>query len=174
MVDPVAAPSAPDLVGALAEPHRLAVFAALVLGAGTTGEIATATGLAGRDVDAALRRLRSCGLVEGVAPRPEVFKTAAREAAAAVPPEFLGHPDAEVLRAFIRGGQLLDLPADESRRRTVLRHLAGATFEPGTRYPEADVNERLDSWGTADHATLRRYLVDLGVLDRAAGEYWLI
>ena len=175
MSDLAAAPSAPDLVGALAEPTRLAVFAALVLGAGTTGAIATATGLSARVVDLAVRRLRACGLVaaDGLAPRPDVFKTAARQAAAAVPAEFSGHPDADVLRAFIRGGQLLDLPADVSRRRTVLRHVAGSAFEPGVRYREPDVNARLDSWGTLDHATLRRYMVDLDLLVRAAGEYWL-
>jgi hypothetical protein len=175
MPDLVAAPSAPDLVGALAEPRRLAVFAALVLGAGSTGEVAARTGLPARDVDAAVRRLRACGLVDpdGLATRPDVFKTAAREAAAAVPPEFVGHPDADVLRAFIRGGQLLDLPADGSRRRTVLHYIAGSAFERGIRYREPEVNERLGSWGALDHATLRRYLVDLGLLDRAAGEYWL-
>jgi hypothetical protein len=46
------------------------------------------------------------------------------------------------------------------------------TVLPGRlRYPEPEVNERLHRFH-ADHATLRRALVDEGLLDRAAGQYW--
>jgi hypothetical protein len=59
----------------------------------------------------------------------------------------------------------------------VLEHVA-ATFEPGRRYPEREVDAVLRAWtGDArpsgpDHATLRRYLVDHGLLARDRGEYW--
>lgn len=48
-------------------------------------------------------------------------------------------------------------------------------FEPGIRYTEAQVNMILGTFH-ADHATLRRYLVDEGLLDRApaSGTYWRI
>jgi len=46
-------------------------------------------------------------------------------------------------------------------------------LEPGRRYSEASVNLRLRRWHD-DVATLRRWLVDLGYLDREGdgGEYW--
>lgn len=44
-------------------------------------------------------------------------------------------------------------------------------FEPGERYTERQVNAELSSLYD-DTATLRRYLVDEGFLDRADGEYW--
>jgi transposase len=57
----------PDAIcGLLAEPDRLAAFSAVVLGAGTTDEIANRTGLGRRDVISALRRLSAGGLVHPV------------------------------------------------------------------------------------------------------------
>jgi len=44
-------------------------------------------------------------------------------------------------------------------------------FEPGVKYPERDVNAILRAWHD-DHAALRRYLVDEGLLDREGGQYW--
>src|SRR5262249_6470129 len=150
-------------------------FAALVLGAGTGLEIAAATGLSGRAIEAALRRLRGCGLVSGserLTLHAEVFKVAARAAAAGQPDEFAGVAEGETLRLFLRNGRLLDMPADQTRRRVVLRHIAESCFERGRRYAEPEVNARLESWWN-DWATLRRYLIDLDVLHRSHGEYWL-
>ena len=62
------------------------------------------------------------------------------------------------------------MPRSGRRRLAVLEHLA-QRFEPGLRYPELEVNRILhEVWD--DVASLRRYLVDAGLLDRAAGEYW--
>jgi hypothetical protein len=77
---------------------------------------------------------------------------------------------AAVLRAFVRDGRLVSVPAARSKRRVVLEHLAMA-FEPGVRYAEAEVNVVLRAWHP-DHAALRRYLVDEGFLGRERGEYW--
>jgi hypothetical protein len=49
----------------------------------------------------------------------------------------------------------------------VLERLA-LEFEPGERYPETEVNLRLGRFND-DHSTLRRALVDEGLLDRAPG-----
>jgi hypothetical protein len=75
-----------------------------------------------------------------------------------------------VLRRFFRHGRLLQVPRQQSKRRVVLDHLA-ASFEPGVRYPEKDVNEILRA-AYDDYAALRRYLVDEGFLAREAGIYW--
>jgi hypothetical protein len=75
------------------------------------------------------------------------------------------------LRAFIRDGRILALPAKRTRRRLLLDQVAQA-FEPGRRYPEAEVDQILKAVFD-DHCALRRYLIDEEFMSRtAAGLYW--
>lgn len=89
----------------------------------------------------------------------------------------LDGPAQRTVRAFVRDGELVGLPAKRSRRRVLLERLCTA-FSPGVRYPEAEVDARLDARsagvprGGPDHATLRRYLVEEGLLSRGDGYYW--
>lgn len=80
--------------------------------------------------------------------------------------EFDGPPE---LARFFRAGQLETIPASRADRVAVLRHLA-QRFEPGREYHESEVNRVLQGVH-ADHATLRRYLVDEKLLRRASGRY---
>jgi len=75
------------------------------------------------------------------------------------------------LRAFIREGRIISLPAKRTRLSQLLDQVAQA-FEPGRQYPESAVDEILKQvWD--DHCTLRRYLVDEDFLSRTpAGTYW--
>lgn len=136
----------------------------------THAEVAAATGLDVRAVGKALRRLEAGGLVEVLVLREELFKEAAKSAPAQ-PPEEHGYADQgveAVVRAFVRGGRLLRLPVRPAKRKVLLEHVV-ASFEPGRRYPEVEVNGRLRTWcegGEVDHVTLRRYLVDQGLLAR--------
>ena len=164
-------------MGLLADPTRLRVVAALALGAGTIEEVADASGLALKDVALAARRLARGGLVRRDGHALELladrFGAAARAAAQAAPaPEPLSEDPAEsaVLAAFVRDGRLVSIPAQRSKRRVVLEHLV-RVFEVGVRYPEREVNALLAVWHP-DTAALRRYLVDEGLLSRAAGLYW--
>lgn len=170
-----------DLCRLLAEPERLAAFAAVVLGARTVAEVAEAAGLSPRAAAGAVHRLAGGGLVHedpdggGLVPDRAAFKEAVRQAAPKLEPAQPLDPDpsrAAVLRAFIRDGRLVQLPAAQSKRRVVLEHIA-ASFEPGVRYPEWTVDAVLRAWHP-DHATLRRYLVDEELMAREAGEYWRI
>jgi hypothetical protein len=168
---------AATLVGLLADPVRLKVVAALALGAGTIEEVAEASGLSLKDVALAARRLARGGLVRRdghlLELRAERFGAAARAAAAAAPaPAPLSEDPAEdaVLSAFLRDGRLVSVPAQLSKRRTVLEHIV-RVFEPGVRYPEREVNALLAAWHP-DVAALRRHLVDEGLLTREAGVYW--
>jgi hypothetical protein len=171
-----------ELCGLLAEPERLAAFAAVVLGARTVAEVAGATGRPAREVEAALRRLSAGGLVgpaQGqLVADTAAFKQALREARAAAPaagPVEPLDPDparAAVLRAFIRDGRLVRLPAARGKRRVVLEHIV-ASFEPGVTYREREVDAVLRAW-YPDHATLRRYLVDEQLMARERGSYWRI
>jgi len=76
-----------------------------------------------------------------------------------------------VLRSFLTDdGKLHTIPSKHSKLLVVLDHLA-QSFEPGRRYTEAEVNQRLNELHP-DHAALRRYLVDHGFLAREGGVYW--
>ncbi|MGH3983803.1 MAG: DUF2087 domain-containing protein [Pseudonocardiaceae bacterium] len=66
------------------------------------------------------------------------------------------------------------LPAQLSRRVALLEHLA-QSFQPGLRYSEKEVDGVLREWcagGEVDYVSLRRYLVDEGLLSRDSGAYW--
>jgi hypothetical protein len=168
---------AATIVGLLADPARLKVVAALALGADTIEDVARASGLPLKDVALAARRLARAGLVHrdghALALHAEMFAAAARAAAEAVPPPApLSADPAEsaVLASFVRDGRLVSIPAQHTKRRVVLEHLV-RIFEPGIRYPEREVNALLAAWHP-DVASLRRYLVDEGLLSREAGVYW--
>jgi hypothetical protein len=75
-----------------------------------------------------------------------------------------------VLAAFVEAGRLTAIPAQRKKRLVVLRWLA-EEFQPGRRYPEAEVNAIL-ARRDPDFATLRRLLVDEDLLQRSRGLYW--
>ena len=83
-----------------------------------------------------------------------------------------------LIQAFLRDGRLVRLPAKFTRRKEVLRHLAMRDFRPGVWYTERQVNDVLRDWcegAETDYVSVRRYLVDYGILDREdAGDYWLL
>jgi hypothetical protein len=168
----------PDvLCGLLAEEDRLRAFAAVLLGAATPSEVALATGQSGRDVVRALHRLVDGGLVVVAGgrytARPEAFKDAVRAVAPSAEPDEPLHPDQEraaVLRAFLRDGRLVQMPAVRGKRRVILEHIA-SSFEPGVRYPERAVDAVLRAWYD-DYVTVRRYLVDEDLLAREHNIYW--
>jgi DNA-binding transcriptional ArsR family regulator len=179
-MDPSPAPR--ELVALLAEPDRLRALAAVALGVSTRTEGTDRAGLEPRAAARALSRLVAGGLLEGEGGkgyrvRTDVLRTAA------IPPDTDGSesafgrhstdsdrrppvgPEDAVLRRFVHNGRLLSMPAARSKRLVVLDHLAGL-FEPGRRYPEAEVNRLLERYHP-DYAMLRRYLVDDGFLARA-------
>ncbi len=95
-----------------------------------------------------------------LAARAEAEREPARRRARATQP----HEVARVLRAFVRDGRLVSIPAVHSKRLVILDWLA-QRFEPGRRYSESMVNLILGQVHP-DTAALRRYLVDDGFLTR--------
>lgn len=79
-------------------------------------------------------------------------------------------PADPVVRRFVTGSRLVTIPARQSKRRRVLDWLA-QEFEPGRAYPESAVNAALQRHHP-DYASLRRYLVDEGFMERRQGTYW--
>ncbi|MGO1609945.1 MAG: DUF2087 domain-containing protein [Agrococcus casei] len=75
---------------------------------------------------------------------------------------------------FVRDGRIETWPAKPDDRTAVMRWAAERALQPGEQVDEQTVTERLGAlW--RDPATLRRDLVDNGLLERAAdgSSYWL-
>jgi hypothetical protein len=86
-----------------------------------------------------------------------------------------------VLKRILANGPLTSLPVRPHDLKVLLT-LAAAQFEPGRRYSEPQVNDRLQEWLEpfcspfgVDHVTVRRCLVDAGLLarDKAGATYEL-
>ncbi|MEO7058448.1 MAG: DUF2087 domain-containing protein [Lapillicoccus sp.] len=76
-----------------------------------------------------------------------------------------------VLRAFVSpDGALTSMPTKIAKRLVVLDHIA-QSFAIGERWDEREVNDRLRRFHP-DVASLRRYLVEEGFLERRDGSYW--
>lgn len=162
----------------LADELRLRVVSAVVLGACTTDDIATRAGVGQRETLTALGKLEGGGLVRrddtgGWSFDFAAMKLVARDARPRAEPDDVGEVDEStgaVLRTFLRGGRLTQIPMQRGKRLIVLDHIC-RVFEIGVRYPERDVNALLRIFHD-DYAALRRYLVDEGLLSRDRNIYW--
>lgn len=171
------APSPSRVLGHLADENRLLVLAAVVLGETRVTGIAERTGLTDDEVARALGHLLSAGMVvqdeSGIHARPRVFAEAARAVSLprAKPDLSDATPEqAAVLRNFMDSDGHLDvLPARSAKRRLVLEYVA-TRFEAKREYREGEVNAVLEDVH-GDYVTLRRYLVDEGLLERDSGVY---
>ena len=75
----------------------------------------------------------------------------------------------KVKRSFWRDGLILVLPS-QLKKRKVLLDLLALDFDPGRSYTEQEVNFKiLDHYD--DYCTVRREMVDLGLLKRENGLY---
>lgn len=159
--------SAADLVGLLAEADRRRVFAALILGARTLPEVASAAGLAAGEAAAAVQKLVAGGLVttDGQRQRYEAVEGAFKSAMRIERKVSSGRGDGA--GSYFRRGRLLAIPEEADVRARVLSVIAEA-FEPGRSYTEAQVNARCAEWHD-DWAGLRRALVDEGHFTRDRG-----
>ena len=178
-----------DILRALADPDRLRIAGALAAGEAAAAALAETLDLPLARVRRYLTRLADAGIARLQPDRrtyrldTETLRWAAeqvgppRDAGIALSPvdafaaRSAANEDEEaVLRAFFRDGRLIEVPTKASKRRIVLERVA-LEFEPGVRYEEREVNAIVGAFFN-DHASLRRYLVDEGFLDREAGTYW--
>lgn len=186
------------MLKAVADESRLALLRLLNQGERTVGDLAQQVNLGEPTVSHHLSRLREVGLVtlrmagnqrfyrlheEGLARFKRLANEIEQSQTAAQPVTAdhswiaaLGWPEADqqVLREYVRGGQLTQLPNKQKKLLVILRWLA-TLFEPDRRYSEAEVNEVLKNVYAEDFVSLRRDLVDMGYLrrERGGGKYWL-
>lgn len=178
------------LLKALADETRLKVLGLLATRAYTVEQLAETLGLRASTVSHHLARLAEVGLVSARPSsyynvyrfEPQALARAATLLSERVPqvpaPAEVRLPfaeDAVVKRYLGPDGRLKALPAQQKKRLIVLRHCLAA-FEPGRRYSQSEVNDILSQFSAEDYVTLRRYLIDYGLMDRepGGGEYWRI
>jgi len=159
------------------DPIRLAVLGSAAAGPVDVDVLAAGLGEHPRKVLKAVGALREAGLLTETL---ELDRQVLRDIASVLPqagmvdPAFLEGPWSEeegaVLSRFFSGTRLTQIPASHAKRRLVLERLA-MEFEPGLRYGEKEVNLTLEAFHD-DYTSLRRYMVDEGLLSRESGVYW--
>lgn len=78
--------------------------------------------------------------------------------------------ESKVLKNFMEGDRLKEIPASRKKRLVILKWLANQ-FEVGVNYPELVVNETIKRYHP-DCATLRRELIGNQLMQRENGVYW--
>lgn len=78
----------------------------------------------------------------------------------------------KVLKTFFRHGRLTQIPAQLKKQQIILAKIV-EEFEPGRHYPEHEVNRILLEFHE-DVASLRRGMIDQGLMQRDKGIYWRV
>lgn len=172
------------IMKALADKSRLAIVNSLLERSQYVEEIAKRHGLAPSTVSFHLRKLEQAGLVHSrkeqyyvvVEARDAAFDTTLREIVTATPvaselqDRRMEEYRKKVLETFFRAGRLVKLPAQHKKRLIVMEQFA-ARFELERRYSEQEVTELIMPL-FADYCTVRRLLVDEGLIRRDGATYW--
>ncbi|MBN1147947.1 MAG: metalloregulator ArsR/SmtB family transcription factor [Anaerolineales bacterium] len=178
-----------DFFKILADANRLKIVGLLAQSPLSVEQIANMLDLHSSTVSHHLSRLSKAGLVRA---RAEGYyniyqleiqqlegmakSLLARETLPAVAAEVdIDAYDRKVLNTYLTpDGRLKQFPSQQKKLEVILRHVAQA-FEPGARYSEKQVNQILERFNQ-DTASLRRHLVEFGLMGRqgGGGEYWRI
>ena len=175
------ADSPPELLAffkALADDKRLQIAGLLARKSLTGLQLAEATGLKPAAFSKHLTYLIQAELVSEVAGKyklrlDHIHALAAKVSAHAAPPvpEDADEFERSVWTAFLTPeGTLKEIPMQEKKVLVILRHLLNQ-FEVGREYAEKEVNEIIKRLHP-DSATLRRMLIDPGMMKREQGVYW--
>lgn len=151
-------------------PDAFRVLAAIDMGSGTIDQIRQLTNIPRKRITKAIEKLVESGTVVS---RRGAYEARIDELRAAFDRLRLQDEESEVpegVRQFFRSGKLTAIPVPKMKLLAVLDYLA-SKFEPGRYYTEKEVNAALREVYD-DYATLRRYLVDAGFLERDSRKYW--
>lgn len=166
------------LLKALADEDRLRIVGLLALRPRDPLDLSLLLGITEAALGRHIRILRRSGLVvtEGDRLRIEtgpihavMADTAVRKPASAMIPPDATPEQRRVLGTFFEGDRLVAVPVHRKKFRIILERLAEA-FDVGRDYPEREVNHILRAHHP-DVASLRRGLIDEGLLERTRGMY---
>ena len=143
------------MLAALANADARSVYAEVVLG------LPDAAGLPSKKRDRAVTTLCNAGLIRvGAGGSLVVVADAASDML-----ERTAEPKRKGVHRFVRNGRIEQYPVRPVDRREVLSWVVEQSIQCDEALSEADVNDRLEPFHP-DVATLRRYLVDDGLLMR--------
>ncbi|MBN1659527.1 MAG: metalloregulator ArsR/SmtB family transcription factor [Anaerolineae bacterium] len=168
----------------LADEKRLQIVGLLAESEYSVEELAVILNLSSATVSHHLRRLTEAGLVSARADQHyHIYSldadTLHRQAQEILSQERLQAAaenldldayDRKVLHDYLEDGRLKQWPGQWKKRQVIHRYLVDK-FEFGRRYPEREVNQIIGEVHE-DFATLRRELVDTGLLSRERDVYW--
>jgi hypothetical protein len=171
-----------EFVKAVSDPDRLRVIGVLAQKRASCMEVAVQLNLPLQD---AAHHLSVLERVELVHAQADVYQmdldalevlsreqfSKARESYAPAPE--ISAASAKVLKAYLKvDGSLGEIPAQPFKRHVILMHIL-RSFESNRDYSEREVNFILKKFHE-DHASLRRYLIDTGLLERESdgSRYW--
>lgn len=146
-----------QVIAVLANPRTRELYARVILGEVDRGELERNS----RD-RRSLAALTSAGLV---AIASDDRLTAPIEPLGSLIRSFPASPAREGIHRFVREDRIESYPANPVVRRELLQWLVERVLDEGEVLSEREVTERLDGHGI-DGVTLRRYLVDEGLLER--------
>ncbi|OFW77401.1 MAG: ArsR family transcriptional regulator [Alicyclobacillus sp. RIFOXYA1_FULL_53_8] len=173
-----------QLLKVLADESRIRILGILADHEASVDEITAYLGLKAPTVSHHLSRLRELGLVQM---RPEgnthfyrFQPESLRQLNRLLQPDRLVTManiegdgwERKILRDFLIGEKLKEIPASRKKRVVILKWLA-EKFAMDIRYPESEVNEII-SRHHPDFATLRRELIGNQLMERENGVYWRI
>ncbi len=172
------------IMKALADKSRLAIVNSLLERSQYVEELAKRHALAPSTISFHLKKLEQAGLVRSrkeqyyvvVEVNEAIFDTTLRQLVAASPTckkeqeQRIEEYRRKVLDIFFRHGKLEKLPAQHKKRLIVLETFA-ALFEPQRRYHETEVTGLIMPLYD-DYCTIRRLLVDVGLVLREGATYW--
>lgn len=175
------------LFKALADPQRLKIVGLLAQEPRSVEELAELLELRPSTVSHHLKRLVRARLVEAKADghysiyelRPETLQDAAKALSQQERLGELAHEvdlsayERKVLQTFTdASGRITAFPSQQKKYLVLVRYALQA-FEPGRRYSEKEVNEKLARFSD-DTARLRRSFIDFGFMRREAdgSAYW--
>ena len=171
-----------DFVKAVSDADRLRIIGLLAQHAVSTKELSSQLGLPFREAFNHLGQLEFAGVVHKTddlySLNGEALKALSRSQFSGQHQTFIPAPELDakarkVLAAYLNtDGSLKQIPVPGAQLRIVLHYLAAA-FEPNVDYTEKEANAVLRRFHT-DTASLRRELVDAGLLERESdgSRYW--
>jgi hypothetical protein len=171
-----------DLIKIVSSPDRLRVIGSLAQKHATRMEVAAQLAMSTRQVGrhlAFLERVELVRMREDVYQlTPDALEKLSRRQLAGTRPSFHRPVDVpaaaeKVLKAYLNvDGSLREIPSQPGKRRVILMYIL-LSFDVGQNYTEKEVNMILKRFHE-DHASLRRYLVDTGLLRREGdgSRYW--
>lgn len=170
---------------AMADANRLKIVGLLAREPMSVEQLAEALGLSSSTTSHHLAKLAEVGLVSA---RPKSyyniyqFESDALEKMAqrllskevlTVTPKTPQAEEEKILTTFLDAeGRLRKFPTAHKKKLVILKHIL-PNFEPGQGYREPEVNEIMRRYHD-DVASLRRAMIDFGLMARASGLYWRI